>query len=294
MADGAHKPPTVRGMDPGPAAGGPMLRPWRDLPEKPAAQRTGIAVSVVVHVLFFAALIFGEPYIRKEPKKPTSVEVAMIKKKEPPPPPVVEPPPPEPEKPKPKLVEDMKEVKAPKAPEPMTTAPPPNETPPPQQETTTQKIVGLSMDSTAANGPGVAVPVGNTMMGRPDQNARPADVKPLAPPPPGAISGPGTEGNGTGIVNATTLSSKPKPLDTPLPEYTEAARDRGIEGAMIVLLVINEEGRVADVKIVKGLGYGLDERAVGFIRENWRFTAPELGDQKVRTRIRYTINWTLN
>ena len=55
---------------------------------------------------------------------------------------------------------------------------------------------------------------------------------------------------------------KPKPLDVPQPEYPERARAAGIEGKVRVELSVDENGRVSAVRVLQGLGYGLDEAAV--------------------------------
>jgi protein TonB len=41
--------------------------------------------------------------------------------------------------------------------------------------------------------------------------------------------------------------------------YTKEAEDAGIEGKIYTLVYINENGDVDSTKILKGLGYGLDE-----------------------------------
>lgn len=46
------------------------------------------------------------------------------------------------------------------------------------------------------------------------------------------------------------------------PKYTDAARKARINGSVIVAVAINEEGGVDDVKIVRPLGYGLDQNAM--------------------------------
>jgi protein TonB len=57
-------------------------------------------------------------------------------------------------------------------------------------------------------------------------------------------------------------ASKPKPLNVPQPNYTERARAAGIEGKVRVELTVDETGRVVSVRVIQGLGYGLDEAAV--------------------------------
>jgi len=54
-------------------------------------------------------------------------------------------------------------------------------------------------------------------------------------------------------------------------QYTDEARKRGITGAVVLEIVITSDGGVGDVKALRGLGYGLDDRAISAVR-NWRFT----------------------
>ena len=44
-------------------------------------------------------------------------------------------------------------------------------------------------------------------------------------------------------------------------DYPEEARQSDIEGVVKLNLTVDTEGRVTDVRVVKGLGYGLDEEA---------------------------------
>jgi periplasmic protein TonB len=57
-------------------------------------------------------------------------------------------------------------------------------------------------------------------------------------------------------------ASKPKPRSVPQPAYTERAREAGVEGKVRVELTVDEAGRVVAVRVIQGLGYGLDEAAV--------------------------------
>jgi general secretion pathway protein G len=63
----------------------------------------------------------------------------------------------------------------------------------------------------------------------------------------------------------------PAALSQPLPPYTEAARQARIEGIMVLQAIIRKDGTVDSFKIIKGLGYGLDDSAVNTIATKWRF-----------------------
>jgi TonB family protein len=53
--------------------------------------------------------------------------------------------------------------------------------------------------------------------------------------------------------------------------YTDEARRRGIQGSVIVQAQFDVDGNIKVLKVVNGLGYGLDENALAAI-QNWRFS----------------------
>jgi TonB family protein len=53
-------------------------------------------------------------------------------------------------------------------------------------------------------------------------------------------------------------------------DYTEDARRRGLEGEVLMEIVITRTGSVSDIKILRRLGSGLDERAMQAVRQ-WQF-----------------------
>lgn len=55
------------------------------------------------------------------------------------------------------------------------------------------------------------------------------------------------------------------------PDYSEDARRRGIEGDVVLEIVVRSDGGVGSVKILQGLGAGLDQRAIDAVRQ-WRFS----------------------
>jgi protein TonB len=75
-------------------------------------------------------------------------------------------------------------------------------------------------------------------------------------------------------------------------QYPEAARNARIEGPIVLDLLINANGAVVDVKVVSGLGYGLDEAAVNAIKL-FEFEPARVQDQKVAVKIRYTYRFEL-
>jgi len=61
-------------------------------------------------------------------------------------------------------------------------------------------------------------------------------------------------------------ATKPRARSVPNPTYTDAARSAGIEGKVRVEVTIDATGKVTAVRVISGLGYGLDEAAVAAAR----------------------------
>jgi protein TonB len=53
-------------------------------------------------------------------------------------------------------------------------------------------------------------------------------------------------------------------------DYTEEARRRNLEGDVVLQIVVRRDGSVGAVQLTKGLGGGLDERAIEAVRQ-WQF-----------------------
>jgi TonB family protein len=92
---------------------------------------------------------------------------------------------------------------------------------------------------------------------------------------PGIGSGTGTNGISAGgppsrnLVPATTITEAKraeaeqpvKIISKPRPSYTQQARERRVQGDVIVEVIFTSSGEVRVLRIVQGLGYGLDESA---------------------------------
>jgi TonB family protein len=68
-------------------------------------------------------------------------------------------------------------------------------------------------------------------------------------------------GSRTGAV-ATNVDQKPEPLNSPRPNYTEEARKNGIQGIVVVRVLVGSDGAVKRVYIERGLPDGLNEEAI--------------------------------
>ncbi len=87
----------------------------------------------------------------------------------------------------------------------------------------------------------------------------------------GAGVGPGTGGGtGGGPYRPGSGISPPAIAHEVKPDYTEDARRRHVEGDVVLEVIVLADGSVGSVRVVRGLGYGLDDNAVQALRR-WRF-----------------------
>lgn len=88
----------------------------------------------------------------------------------------------------------------------------------------------------------------------------------------GSGIGPGSGGGtGGGPYRPGSGITPPGLLREVKPEYTDEARRRGTEGDVVLEIVVRRDGSVGEVKVVQGLGAGLDQRAAAAVRQ-WRFS----------------------
>jgi protein TonB len=78
-------------------------------------------------------------------------------------------------------------------------------------------------------------------------------------------------GSGIGPYVVGNGVKPPVALLQPLPAYTEEARKARAEGIVLIQAVIRKDGTVDSFKVLRGLGYGLDESAINTIATKWRF-----------------------
>src|SRR4051794_25391698 len=88
----------------------------------------------------------------------------------------------------------------------------------------------------------------------------------------GAGVGPGSGGGtGGGPYRPGSGIEPPRLLREGKADYTEEARRRGVSGDVVLEIVVRRDGSVGDVRVLRGLGGGLNERAMQAVRQ-WRFT----------------------
>jgi protein TonB len=112
--------------------------------------------------------------------------------------------------------------------------------------------------------------------------------KPAPPPPPPPAPEPKDEGplRVGGDVKAPVAINRAKP------DYTDVARKAHVNGVVVVEAVVNKEGEVEQVKVLKGLPMGLSEQAVDAVKK-WRFKPGTLNGEPVDVIFSLTVNFTL-
>ena len=77
-------------------------------------------------------------------------------------------------------------------------------------------------------------------------------------------------------------------------KYPTMARESGIQGKVYVTFVVEKDGRVTDVKILRGIGGGCDEEAVRVVKAMPRWNPGKQRGKSVRVQFTLPIQFTLN
>jgi TonB family protein len=107
------------------------------------------------------------------------------------------------------------------------------------------------------------------------------------PPSPVPVVAPPPSDEPLPVGGAVT---KPEAIYKVKPAYTEGARRIRLAGVVIVQAVIDEQGRVVDVRLVKGLPMGLDRSAMDAVKQ-WRFTAATRHGRPVKAYFNLTVRF---
>jgi TonB family protein len=94
-----------------------------------------------------------------------------------------------------------------------------------------------------------------------------------------------------GSISSTTapqnLRGTPICLYCPRPDYTQEAKKKKIEGEVWVEVLVTPSGDVAEAKVTRSLGYGLDEEAIKAVKK-WKFR-PLIGPEGKAIKVIATI-----
>jgi protein TonB len=132
----------------------------------------------------------------------------------------------------------------------------------------------------ASNGPGIGGGIGS-------------GVGTGVGPGKGPGFGPGEGGGaGGGVFRVGGGVSAPRLIHKVDPEYSEQARKSKFQGAVVLSVVVQKDGSVRDIRVVRSLGLGLDEKAIEAVKQ-WRFQPGEKNGQAVDVMAQVEVTFRL-
>ncbi len=221
-----------------------------------------LPVSIAIHAIVLVAVVVVPLLTSEELPEPTSVVKAFFVEPAAAPPPPPPPPPPAAARPQ--------------------TQPRPMSTPPPTQSTFTAPVetpdevqpeegIDLGVEGGVPGGVEGGVPggvVGGVVGGLPE-----------APPPPQA-------------VRVGGQIKEPKKLKNVAPVYPEIAKQARVQGVVILECTISPQGRVTDVKVLRGIPL-LDQAAQEAVKQ-WVYSPTLLNGVPVPVIMTVTVNFRLS
>src|SRR3984885_58438 len=105
--------------------------------------------------------------------------------------------------------------------------------------------------------------------------------------------GPGSgRGMGGGAYRIGGGVSPPSIIYKVEPEYSEEARKAKFQGTVLLFVVVVEYGNPRDIKIIRPLGLGLDQKAVEAV-EKWKFSPGKKDGKPVAVQAQIEVNFRL-
>ena len=86
--------------------------------------------------------------------------------------------------------------------------------------------------------------------------------------------------------------SAPKVVFQVEPEYSEDARKAKFQGVVVIALVVDDKGNPRDIRVVRPLGMGLDQKAIEAV-EKWRFRPGQKDGKAVATQATIEVSFRL-
>ncbi len=109
----------------------------------------------------------------------------------------------------------------------------------------------------------------------------------------GAGVGPGSGGGfGGGVYRIGGGVSAPSVLLKIEPEYSEEARKAKWQGTVVLSLIVDDKGQPQELKVVRALGLGLDQKAIEAVTK-WRFKPGMKDGKPVAVQATIEVNFRL-
>ncbi len=109
----------------------------------------------------------------------------------------------------------------------------------------------------------------------------------------GAGIGPGSGGNiGGGVYQVGGSVRPPIAIYTPDPEFSEEARKAKFSGNVVVSLIVGADGRPRNVHVLRGVGMGLDEKAIEAVQQ-YKFKPAMQNGKAVAVYLNVEVNFQI-
>ena len=109
----------------------------------------------------------------------------------------------------------------------------------------------------------------------------------------GSGLGPGSGGNtGGGVRRIGGGVSGPQVISSVEPEFSEEARKAKVQGNVLVALWVDTNGNPTHVRVLRGIGMGLDEKAIEAVRQ-YKFRPGMENGKPVTTEVNIDINFQI-
>jgi TonB family protein len=107
--------------------------------------------------------------------------------------------------------------------------------------------------------------------GNPPASQDNVDIGSSMPAPAASLQAGTAGGLGNGNGNGNGSVTNPVAIYRPEPQYSEEARQAKLQGVVLLSLVVDETGKAVQIKVIRSLGLGLDEKAIEAV-STWKFT----------------------
>ncbi len=95
-----------------------------------------------------------------------------------------------------------------------------------------------------------------------------------------------------GVVRIGNGVSAPMLIRKAEPAYSDEARQAGVEGTVVLSVVVDEQGMPTQLRVLRPLGHGLDEKAIEALQQ-WRFKPGMKENKPVRVQATIEVNFRL-
>jgi periplasmic protein TonB len=105
--------------------------------------------------------------------------------------------------------------------------------------------------------------------------------------------GPGIGGSiGGGVFRVGSGVSAPRAIYAPDPQYSDEARRAKYQGTVVLWVIIGPDGRPHELRVVRSLGMGLDEKALEAVRL-WKFEPATKDGHPVAVQVDVEVSFRL-